>query len=193
MVGNVFFDLLTTETYDKDRNVTYPAWTVCKDKLLQISSDAVMRDKIARTLSDEAEEVIIPVAGTAEINTNMHLAMRKNLKDGIVEFLMDDGDKETQLISKDPRWIERTPENKAKVLEPFIETRSMINEAVSLNTEIKDNSVKVKENRSATKDRYMALAMFNYFCDKLFVKYTKEEQESDIDISDFYEIFNYNN
>ena len=38
----------------------------------------------------------------------------------------------------------------------------------------------------------ISLYMFNYFCDKLFVKYTKEEQESDIDISDFYEIFNYN-
>ena len=77
MVGNVIFDLLTIPTEDTEYGITYPAWTVCKDKRLQISSDNVINDKIQRTLTSDAQEVIIPIAGTAEINSNMHLSLQK--------------------------------------------------------------------------------------------------------------------
>ena len=36
-VGLGIYDLLTVKTFDDVRNVTYPAWCVCMDKLLQIS------------------------------------------------------------------------------------------------------------------------------------------------------------
>ena len=85
--------MLTTETFDEEFGVTYPAWTVCTDKELQISSDNVINDKITRTMSNNAQEVIIPFAGTAEINSLMHLTTRKMLKDGTVNLLMDDYDK----------------------------------------------------------------------------------------------------
>jgi hypothetical protein len=66
---------------------------------------------------------------------------------------------------------------KAEELLPFLETRYTINEAVGLNAEIKANTVKVTEDRSATKDRYMTTAMFNYFGDKLINKYKQDDQE----------------
>ena len=78
--------------------------------------------------------------------------------------------------------IIRDSEYRADRLLPFLETRFTINESVSLNTEYKDGGVKVKEDRSATKDRYMTLAMFNYFSDKLFSKHNKDSQQSDFDI-----------
>ena len=70
---------------------------------------------------------------------------------------------------------------RADRLLPFLETRFTINESVSLNTEYKDGGVKVKEDRSATKDRYMTLAMFNYFGDKLYSKHNKDSQQSNFD------------
>lgn len=79
-VGNVIYDLLTVETYDKDYDITYPAWTVCVDKSLQISSDTVINDKIQRTMTTNAESVIIPFAGTSELNSIGHLSLRKCLK-----------------------------------------------------------------------------------------------------------------
>lgn len=181
-IGNSIYDILTDETYDEERGVTYPAWTVCQDKQLQISSDNVINDKISRTLREDAEPVIIPIAGTPEINSAMHLALRKNLKDEVIDFLIDDNEMELIYADKDPKWIIKDSEYRADRLLPFLETRFTINESVSLNTEYKDGGVKVKEDRSATKDRYMTLAMFNYFSDKLFSKHNKDSQQSDFDI-----------
>jgi hypothetical protein len=190
-VGNVFFDLLTTETYDDERDITYPAWTVCRDKILQISSDKIINDKINRTMDSNAEEVIIPIAGTSEINSDMHLAMRKNLKDNIISFLKDDSEMELLFQEKDSKWILKSSEKKAYDLVPFIETRYAINEAITLTTEFKDKGVRVKEKSTATKDRYMTLAMFNYFCDKVYIKYVKDEQDAEIDLDDFSDIYDY--
>lgn len=190
-LGNVFFDLLTTETYDNERDITYPAWTVCRDKILQISSDRVMNDKINRTMDSNAEEVIIPINGTSEINSDMHLAMRKNLKDNIISFLKDDSEMELLFQEKDSKWILKPSEKKAYDLTPFVETRYAINEAITLTTEFKDKGVRVKEKSTATKDRYMTLAMFNYFCDKVYIKYVKDEQDAEIDLDDFSDIYDY--
>lgn len=191
LVGNVFFDLLTTETYDDERDITYPAWTVCRDKILQISSDKIINDKINRTMDSNAEEVIIPIAGTSEINSDMHLAMRKNLKDNIINFLKDDSEMELLFQEKDSKWILKSSEKKAYDLVPFVETRYAINEAITLTTEFKDKGVRVKEKSTATKDRYMTLAMFNYFCDKVYIKYVKDEQDAEIDLDDFSDIYDY--
>lgn len=185
MIGNVIFDLLTTETFDEERGVTYPAWTVCKDKKLQISSDTVVNDKILRTLSANAEEVIIPITGTPEINSNMHLSMQKALRDKSIEMLIDDSEIEYKIQTDNPKWVTYSSEEKARFLMPFLETRYTINESVSLNTEYRGGRVKVIEDRSATKDRYMTLAMFNYFGEKLANKLQSEEYGEEIDIEDW--------
>lgn len=190
-IGNVVYDLLTVPTYDEERDVTYPAWTVCTDKKLQISSDTVINDKIKRTLTLDAEEVIIPITGTPEINSNMHLSLQASLKNKNIFFLADDAEFEYKISSSDPEWILLSPERKAEIIAPYLETRMMINESVSLNTELRNGLVKVKEDRSATKDRYMTLAMFNYFGEKLKAKYLQEDGEEDLDESDFYDIYNY--
>lgn len=177
----MFFDMLTVETYDQERDVTYPAWTVNTDKILQISSNAVIEDKITRTTTENAEAVIIPIAGTADINTALHLSARKALKDGMVDLLKDDSDMELIFPEKDKKWILLSSEEKVQKLLPYYETRLMINEAITLNTDIKADGVKVKENRSATKDRYMCFAMFNYFGDKLINKLNMQDNEEEID------------
>lgn len=190
-LGNVFFDLLTTKTYDDERDITYPAWTVCRDKILQISSNNIMNDKINRTIDTEAIEVVIPFVGTADINSDMHCAMIKNLKDEIISFLKDDSEMELLLQEKDSKWILKSSEKKAYDLAPFVETRYAINEAISLTGEFKDRGLRVKEKSTATKDRYMTLAMFNYFCNKVYIKYAKDEQDTEIDLDDFSDIYDY--
>ena len=93
-VGNALYDSLTIETYDEERSVTYPAWNVCTDKKLQIVSDNVLNDKINRTITSNGEEVIIPIVGTSTLNSEMFLALRKNLQDGVIDFLKDDTEME---------------------------------------------------------------------------------------------------
>ena len=180
-VGNTIYDMLTTETFDEEFGITYPAWTVCTDKELQISSDNVINDKITRTMSNNAQEVIIPFAGTAEINSLMHLTTRKMLKDGTVNLLMDDYDKKAKLEDKDPMFIMKSAEEKANILIPFVQTRFMVNEAVALEVKLTEtNLIKVQEaKRTATKDRYMTFGMFCLFGDRLINKYCKQNDDDD--------------
>lgn len=181
-VGNPLYDIMTVETYDEERDVTYPAWTVCNNKYLQISSDNVVNDKINRTMSNSAEEVIIPYAGTPEINSTAFLSLRKNLRDGKIKFLRDDAEVEAENQGKIRDWIKMSAEKKALRMLPFLETRFMINESVALNVTINGTTVKLKEDRSAQKDRFSSLNMFNYFSDKLLNKLMQDNQSSELDM-----------
>lgn len=188
-LGNACFDMLTQPTYDASVDTTYPAWTVNKDSLLQIVSTAVQNDKIQRTISDDAEEVIVPIVGTASLNTEMHLALRKNLREDKLKFLIDDSDALSKFEDDDKLWITRDSDYKAEKILPFLKTRFLINESVSVDAEIKDNgNIKAVEKTSGsvtTKDLFMALDYFNYFSNKLEIKYLKDDDsdDGDFDIS----------
>ena len=181
------------KTYDAEFNKVYPAWTVCLDKKLQISSDVVMNDKIQRTISNNAEEVIIPYAGTSDLNSQMHLLLRKALKDKIISFLKDDSEMQYKIEDKDPTFATKSSEEKAFIMNPYLQTRLMINESVSLEVKFMDNgNIKLSEaKRTNTKDRYMTLAMANFLADKIHNKYLSGNEDSDLDEADFYEIYNY--
>ena len=185
-VGGGVFDLLTTETYDSMYGKTYPAWTVCRDSDLQITSDTVMSDKIKRTISDDAKEVLIPFVGTSELNSIGHLSFRKALKDGYISFLKDDGIMQPLIEDKDPTFVTKSAEEKAEILMPYVQTRIMINEAVSLEMKMTETGlVKLQEaSRTLRKDMYMTAMMFNFLCDKLLLKYQKDT-ESDWTVDDW--------
>ena len=186
-VGNPIFDILTVETEDTEFNKIYPAWTVCTDKRLQISSDTVIKDKISRTISLDAEPVVVPYAGNADLNSQMHYAVRKTLKDRNIAFLKDDTEVQGILLDKDTKWITKTAEEKEKILLPFVNTRYLINESVSLEAKItEDNKLKLSEaKRTDTKDRYMTLGMANLLADKIYSKYTSYDIDDDYDEADY--------
>lgn len=182
-VGATIFDLLTVETEDRDLHITYPAWGVCQDKSLQLSTDTVMTDKIIRTISDKTENVIIPISGNPSFNTQIHLSARKALKDKVVSLLKDDSEMTVKIEDDDPKWLTRSSEYKANLLLPFVQTKYMINEAVSLDTIFTETgNIKLKEaKRTDTKDRYMVFAYANAFADKLYNKYQQGEDGGEFD------------
>ncbi len=180
-VGATLWDLFTVETVDEEFGKTYPAWTVNVDKELQISSDTVINDKIIRAMTPNAKEVMIPIVGTAELNSMIHLSFRKALKDGDIQLLLDSYDKQARLEEKDPMFIMKSSEEKADILIPFVQTRFMINEAVALEVKFSETGlIKLQEaKRTSTKDRYMAVAYMNLFGDKLVNKYCKINDNDD--------------
>jgi hypothetical protein len=183
-VGYGLYDILTVETYDNEYGVTYPAWGANTDKQLQLSSDAVVNDKILRTTTTNTKNIVIPFAGTAELNSMAHISVRKSLKDKHIMFLKDDEEQKARL--EDTRdFFVKTSEEKAKILMPFVNTRLMINEATSLEVQINETGlVRVKEaSRMDVKDRYMTLAMASLFADKIENKYVNDSDDNDIDFS----------
>lgn len=186
-VGQGVYDLMTIETEDQEYNMVYPAWTVCIDKDLQISSDTVINDKIQRTISSDAKEVIIPYAGTSDLNSQMHLALRKALKDENISLLKDDSEMKVKIEDSDPKFILKSSEEKAEIMLPFIQTKYMINEAISLEVKMMDNgNIKLQEaKRTDVKDRYMTLAMGNLLADKIYNKYNKQNESEEVNLDDW--------
>ena len=186
MVGQGVYDLLTVETEDTEYGKIYPAWTVCRDRELQISSDNVMNDKIQRTISTEAEEILIPYAGTSELNSQMHLLLRKVLKDNNISFLKDESEMRAIIEDTDPTFMTKSAEEKALVMLPYLETKYLINEAISLEIKFMESgNIKLQEaSRLDVKDRYMTLAMANLLADKIYNKYSKDT-DTEVNIDDW--------
>ena len=113
------------------------------------------------------------------------MTLQTSLKNSDIHLLIDDDEFEYKESTENHKWGILSSEKKALLKLPYLETRFMINESVTLNTEYKNGLVKVIEDRSATKDRYMTLAMFNYFGEKLKNKYLQDGEPEDIDLDDW--------
>ena len=184
-VGRSVNDVLSTETYDPETDRVYPAWNLADDTDLQVASDIVV-DDIRKRAFEEGEQVIIPIVGNAQFNTSIHLSARKNLKNNMVQLLIEDTKKKIDLEDNDPTWIIKSAEEKAEILLPYVQTRFMINEAISLDTVFTETgNIKLKEHtRTSVKDRYITFGYGNLLCDTLYNKYARSEEE-DYDVSDF--------
>ena len=98
------------------------------------------------------------------------LALIEGIKDGTIDMIATD-------------HAPHSAEEKADILIPFVQTRYMINEAVSLEVKFTETGlIKLQEaKRTDTKDRYMTFGMFCVFGDKLYNKYCKNEENENID------------
>lgn len=185
-VGLTLGDTLGQETYDNEYGIMYPPIRVTRDRSISMCSDAVLDEKIQREITQDGEEVVIPIVATSQSNHDMHLAFRKALKDGTIMFLKDDNDIKAKLEDSDPYFIMKSAEEKAKILLPYMETKFMKNESVALETKFLDSGlIKLKEGRSATKDRYIACAYANQLADKILLKHNKDGEQGDFDIEDW--------
>lgn len=186
-IGGAFFDVMTTPTIDEEFNLVYDAMTVCDDKEIQITSDNVIKDKIQRTIDNNAKQVIVPYVGTAELNSKMHLLFRQYLKDTDVELLVDDVEAKCYFEDNDSTYFMKSSEEKAIDMIPFIETKAMINEATALEIKMLDsgNIKLVEAKRTDTKDRYIVCAMMSLLFEKIITKELKSENENDINYNDW--------
>lgn len=182
-VGAPLYDLLTKETEDDEIGNIYNAWTVNRENDLRIVSDKVYADKIQRTISNNAEEVIIAVTGNEQLNSDCHLSVRDALKNETVFYLQNDDDKITDMENdKNTKWLLKTAEEKARLILPFLTTRFMINETVALQCEKRGNKIHVRERGTDTKDLYMSMAYLIYFVfQKLRIRYAKNDINNNAD------------
>ena len=194
-VGNAIYDLMTDVTEDPEFGKTkvngnpYPAWNINQDKKLQLCSDAVLTEKIVKAMQ-EGEPLMIPFAGVSTSNSDMHYAMWNTMRDKKLILLKNRAEMESILIDTMPKFSSKTPEERAKLLIPYLETDLLINETIDLIITRNDkNIISVKEKRIGTKDRYMSMAMFNLLCDKLCSKFGIESGQEDLNEEDFYDIY----
>jgi hypothetical protein len=164
-------------------------FTVCIENELHSVSSARLDDLKQKTVDPQAIPCIIPITATAESNSIMWLDLQKRLRNGDIEFLIDDLEYEQQL-EETKEYFEMTIEEKARYKAPHIQTEYLIHEAVNLSQTWKDGKVKLSESRSGVKDRIVSLAYGNSVATLLEDKLCKQENtSSEFNIEDYYDIY----
>ena len=150
--GIAIYDNLSVPFYDKETGKEYPPMVSMNEE-----------DIRARCEYDDALEVIYTVHGTEVFNDEIARNLRDMIMRRRLQMLGDNEDMITYL-NQFPEYITSSPETKALLESPYIETRLLINEMILLEGEFSEKgTLKLKTIGRNRKDRYSALAYGNYF------------------------------
>ena len=117
------------------------------------------------------------VNATLEMNKDMYTDLNNRISRKHLRLLVDEvgADDVFSKNKKYPEWRSTKTDIYKKIIKPYKETTSLINEMISLEIVDKEK-VRLKEKSGNTKDRFSSLAMGNYFIStlekKLFEKKT---------------------
>jgi hypothetical protein len=99
-----------------------------------------------------------------------------------LRLLIDEIEFENELVKRSDYYKLTNQERMLEKL-PFTQTEFLVQEAIQLRKELREGKIKLKEPRSFTKDRIVALGYGNMFFNKLENKMSKEAQADDFDES----------
>lgn len=148
--GAGVWDILTTTTYDDARGVTYPAWTV-------VNSDDFKLNNRAMQVSNNAVPVAYGVRTPPELLYNMIINTKNLIDKQEISLLMDTDDAVEYLNNNYEFYKIDGGEDRARILNPYAQTKVFINEAINLQQYIQGGYIKLKEKSGRRKDRVMAL------------------------------------
>lgn len=172
--GETLFNRMTMPWENPDRPHSWDkrGFTVATNSNLHVVPEAKLADLRNRTIDKDAIPCIIPIIGTPDLNSACWVSLKKNLEMNNLKFLISAEDKQTQLEDTG-QYFKMTSEELADVLYPHVMTENLIQEAVGLNSEIRENRIRLYEPRNSTKDLIVVLSYLNYIADRLENEYNK--------------------
>ena len=166
------------------KNIVLPRGLTIADKAdYQVASNEKLEYYRYKAIDKKAIPCIIPILGTANINTAYWRATRRALESNKIKFLISMSDKQTE-IEDDGSYYKMTAEKIAETLAPYGETDLLIGEAVNLKTEIRNEQIKLIAPRTGHKDRIVTLAMGMLIFDHIENEWNRQGQEVEIDVDD---------
>jgi len=167
-VGRELYGLLTQESYDVDRDMTYPALIAYND------------EDYKRTAYDpNGLPCVFVVKATADINNDVARSLQNNLRLGKVKLLINESEFRDNSIKQNEKYLELPIEERLRLEMPYIQTTLMVNETINLEYTINNNKVRIQEVGKARKDRYVALGYGNWFISMLESELLRKEQDVD--------------
>ena len=155
------------------------------DKLMyHVVPDAKLVDLVQRTIDKNPVPCIIPFSASLELNSLCWIELRKQLESNNIKFLVSVQDRQTE-IEDDGSYFKMTSEEVANDLLPFGQTDALVQEAVNLKTEYKNDKIKLVEPRTGTKDRIVILSYVNYIMSLIENEWLKQQQRDSGDWDDF--------
>lgn len=157
------FDALLENTIDTERGEEYPAWSCMND------------EELAKRCNDpHAPKIVFAIHANAEFNSDIALKLKDAFnKNKLLLPVMENEGREYLLSNK--KYADLPPELRERFMMPFVHSTLLVNEIINLEAEINDlGRIKLKEARSARKDRFSSLAYLNYFATYLEAKNKKK-------------------
>lgn len=147
-VGQGIFDISTTETYDEERGVTYPAWTV-------INAD---ENKMTnRTIDPNAVPIVYTIKTGIKEKSQMLVHCRDIFSTDSISLLVDTQEAIDYLDENYKYYKMDEGFSKARMLDPYVQTSSFILEATNLEQVVTQGYISAKEKSGRRKDRVMSL------------------------------------
>lgn len=182
--GEVLYNRMTEvwENEERGKNWNPHGFTVCDKMQYHVVPESKIKDLKERTVDTQAIPCIIPMISTSEINSLCWVELKKQLECGNIKFLISMQDRQ-EAIEDDGSFFQMTSEELAKELAPYGQVDLLIQEAINLKTEIRNDKIKLVEPRSGTKDRAVVLSYGNYIASLIENEWNKQAQTEEIDVS----------
>ena len=158
--------------------------TVSNKIMYQVVNDAKFNDLVQRTIDKNAIQCLIPFVGSTELNSFAWIELKKQLENNNIKFLVPIQERQT-LIEDDGSYFKMTSEEVALDLLPYGQTDALIQEAVNLKTEYRNDKIKLVEPSNGTKDRVVILSYVNYIMTLIENEWLKQQQEVDSNWDEF--------
>ena len=181
--GETLYNHLTEplEIPERGQNWNPHGFTVTDKMVYHIVPETKVTDLKQRTVDPLAIPCIIPFIGTADTNSVAWVELRKQLENGNIQFLVTMEERKSD-IEDDTTFYTMSSEQLAEDLAPYGQTDILIQEAVNLKAEFKNDKVKLVEPRSGTKDRIVILSYVNYISSLIENEWNKQAQQEEINI-----------
>lgn len=152
--GIGIYDICSDETYDKERDITYPAWTVVN------SEDYKMNNRV---INQNAVPVVFSVKTGIRDKSKMLLHLRDIFATDLVSLLVDTQEAIDFLNLRYKYYSIDDNDLRARLLNPYVQTSAFINEAINLEQVVVQGYLSAKEKSGRRKDRVMSLAYGLYY------------------------------
>lgn len=180
--GEVLYNYITMPKQNEERGRYWNVHGLGLATKYQIVQQGKLDDLRERTVDKTPIQCVIPVTATGETNSVMWASLKKQLECNNIKFLISMEDKQT-LLENNGEYFSLSSEELAEKLLPYGQIDLLIQEAVSLKAEFKNDKIKLIEQRSGYKDRAIVLSYGNYIADLIENEWNKQAQTEEIDVS----------
>ena len=135
-------------------------------------------DLADRCKNNNALPIVYGMRASADINHEMHMGVHGALTKGKLKFLISNLSCREQYLDKKKEYELASPQEKARLEIPYLQSDFTLNEMINLETEyIGGTKIKLIEPSTGTKDRYIASGYINYFIDILERELSNEDDD----------------
>lgn len=151
--GVGIYDALNQPSVDPERGTEYDPWTCINNE-----------EWANRCVYPDGKPIVYVILGSSQLNSSIAATFKDTLRKGKIKFPIPE-EEANDTLEKYQGYKHLEKHDKLLLKLPYIQTTLMTTEILGLENENEGKSevIKIKESRSARKDRYSSISYLDYF------------------------------